>query len=313
MVQGGGGIWQNRNVVTALVFLFGLVIGSFLNVCIARLPEDESIVTPRSRCPSCKKPIQPYDNIPLLSWVLLRGRCRYCKARISVWYPAVELLTALLFVWCYYAFGISVASVKWVFFSCLVVVLTATDLRTRLLPDAVTWTGFGIGLAFSVASLPQDGIAVGLFYNLLHWVPRAEIIGVTDALVGAAFGGLFLLLAGRLYKLWRGREGMGLGDVKMMAMVGTFLGLRDTFLTILLGAILGSVIGLGIILLLYAGGWRREVARRASRRGLGGVNALRWVLASQYQLPFGSFLGVAAILIAFLGPPVFGWWFGLVR
>ncbi len=106
---------------------------------------------------------------------------------------------------------------------------------------------------------------------------------------------------------------MGLGDVKMMAMVGTFLGLRDTFLTILLGTVLGSVIGLAVILFLYAGGWRREVAQRASRRGLGGVNALRWVLASQYQLPFGSFLGVAAILIAFLGRPVFGWWFALVR
>lgn len=295
------------------MFLFGLVIGSFLNVCIARLPEDESIVTPRSHCPSCKKPIQPYDNIPLVSWVLLRGRCRYCRMRISLWYPAVELLTALIFVWCYQAFGVSVASVKWVFFSCLVVVLTVTDLRTRLIPDAVTWTGFGIGVAFSAASPPQDGIAVGLFYKLLHWVPRAEIIGVTDALVGAAFGGLMLLLAGKLYKVWRGREGMGLGDVKMMAMVGTFLGLRDTFLTILLGTILGSVIGLGVILMLYAGGWRREVAQRASRRGLGGVNVLRWVLASQYQLPFGSFLGVAAILIAFLGPPVFGWWFALVR
>ncbi len=298
--------------MTALVFLFGLVIGSFLNVCIARLPEDESIVKPRSHCPSCRKPIQPYDNIPLLSWVLLRGRCRYCKARISLWYPVVELLTALIFVWCYYAFGVSVASLKWVFFSCLVVVLTVTDLRTRLLPDAVTWTGFGIGLAFSPVSPPQDGIAIELLYRFLHRVPHAAVIGVTDALVGAAFGGLFLWVSGVFYKWWRGHEGMGLGDVKMMAMVGTFLGLRDTFLTILLGTILGSVIGLGVILLLYVGGWRREVAQRASRRGLGRVNALRWFLASQYQLPFGSFLGVAAILIAFVGPPVFGWWFALV-
>jgi leader peptidase (prepilin peptidase)/N-methyltransferase len=297
-------------VVTVLVFLFGLVIGSFLNVCIVRLPEDESIVKPGSRCPSCKKPIQPYDNIPVVSWVLLRGRCRHCKERISAWYPAVELLTALIFVWCYRAFGVSVESLKWVFFACLVVVLTVTDLRTRLLPDAVTWTGFGIGLAFSAASRPQDGIAAGLYYRLLHRLPHAAVMGVTDALVGAAFGGVFLLLAGWLYKMWRGREGMGLGDVKMMAMVGTFLGLRDTFLTILLGTILGSVIGLGVILMLYAGGWKREVAKRAARRGLGGVNALRWVLASQYQLPFGSFLGVAAILVAFLGPPIFGWWLG---
>ncbi len=300
-------------MVTALVFLFGLVIGSFLNVCIARLPEDESIVTPGSRCPSCKKPIKAYDNIPLVSWMLLRGRCRYCQARISVWYPVVELLTALIFVWCYQAFGVSVVGLKWVFFSCLVVVLTVTDLRTRLLPDAVTWTGFGIGLAFSAASPPQNGIATDLLYRLLHRLLPAPVLGVTDALVGAAFGSLFLLLVGRLYKVWRGREGMGLGDVKMMAMVGTFLGLRDTFFTILLGTVLGSVIGLAVILFLYAGGWRREVAQRAARRGLGGVNALRWVLASQYQLPFGSFLGVAAILIAFLGRPVFGWWFALVR
>ncbi len=298
--------------MTALVFLFGLVIGSFLNVCIARLPEDESIVTPGSRCPSCKKPIKAYDNIPLLSWVLLRGRCRYCRERISVWYPLVELLTALIFVWCYQAFGVSVASLKWVFFSCLMLVLTVTDLRTRLLPDAVTWTGFGIGLGFSAASPPQDGIATGLLYRLLHRLLPGPVLGVTDAVVGAAFGSLFLLLVGRLYKVWRGHEGMGLGDVKMMAMVGTFLGLRDTFFTILLGTVLGSVIGLAVILFLYAGGWRRQVAQRAARRGLGGVNALRWVLASQYQLPFGSFLGVAAILIAFLGQPFVGWWFALV-
>lgn len=302
-------MWQSRRVATALVFLLGLVIGSFLNVCIARLPEEQSIVAPRSRCPRCGAPIRPYDNIPVLSWMLLRGRCRDCRAPISPWYPAVELLTALLFVWCYQAFGVSVLGLKWLVFACLLVVLIVTDLRTRLLPDAVTWPGFGLGLAFSAAAPPQDGIALGLVAHFLHRVPPAAVLGLADALIGALFGSLMLWLAGWIYFQWRGREGLGLGDVKIMAMAGAFLGLRDTFLTILAGTLLGTVVGLGIIFVLYTGGWKRQVAQRASGRGIGRVNALRWALASRYQLPLGSFLGIAALLIALFGDAAWGWWF----
>jgi leader peptidase (prepilin peptidase) / N-methyltransferase len=302
-------MWQSRTVATAFVFLFGLLIGSFLNVCIARLPEEQSIVAPRSRCPRCGAPIRPYDNIPVLSWLLLRGRCRDCRVRISLWYPVVELLTAFLFVRCYQAFGISLFGLKWLFFACLLVVLTVTDLRKRLLPDAVTWPGFGLGLAFSAAAPPQDGIALGLISRFLHRLPPAAVLGVADALIGALFGSLMLWLAGWVYLRWRGREGMGFGDVKMMAMVGAFLGLRDTFLTILAGTLLGTAVGIGIIVVLYASGWKHEVAQRASQRGLGRLNSLRWALASRYQLPLGSFLGIAALLIALFGDAAWGWWF----
>jgi leader peptidase (prepilin peptidase)/N-methyltransferase len=301
-------MWQSRIVLTALVFLFGLVIGSFLNVCIVRIPEEQSIVRPGSRCPRCGKPIRFYDNVPVVSWLLLRGRCRDCAAPISPWYPAIELLTALFFLWCYRTFGISRVGFKWLFFGCLLIVLTVTDLRTRLLPDAVTWTGFGIGLAFSAAVPPQDGIAWELIWRVLHRLAPSPVAGLADALIGALFGSLLLWLAGWLYRIWRRREGMGFGDVKMMAMVGAFLGLRDTFLTILVGTVLGSVIGLAIIFLFYAGGWKRKVAERASQRGLGSVNSMRCVLASQYQLPFGTFLGIAALLVTFLGPVAMAWW-----
>ena len=292
----------------AFAFFFGLVVGSFLNVCITRIPEDQSVITPRSRCPHCFHPIRVQDNIPLLSWCLLRGRCRDCRARISLWYPVIELLTGLYFVWCYNAFGLSVPGVKWLFFGCFLIVLTVTDLRARLLPDAVTWTGFGIGLAFSVAAPPQDGIASPLIWRVLHLVPPRAVVGLTDALLGAAFGGLMLYLAGWLYRKWRGREGMGMGDVKMMAMAGAFLGLRDAFLTILIGTALGTVIGLGIVLALYASGWKREVARRASRRGLGSVRAVRYALASRYQLPLGAFLGVAALAVVAFADYALHWW-----
>ena len=302
------GMWQSRVVVTALVFLFGLVIGSFLNVCIVRIPEEQSIVRPGSRCPRCRKSIRYYDNVPVVSWLLLRGRCRDCGARISLWYPAIELLTAFFFVWCYRTFGVSPIGLKWLFLGCLLIVLTVTDLRARLLPDAVTWTGFGIGLALSAAVPPQDGIAWRLIWRVLHRLPHPAVAGLLDALIGALFGSFMLWLAGWLYRKWRGREGMGLGDVKMVAMVGAFLGPRDTFLTILAGTVLGTAIGLGILILLYAGGWKRRVAERASRRGLGSVNAIRCVLASQYQLPFGSFLGIAALLVVFLRPFATAWW-----
>jgi hypothetical protein len=140
-----------------------------------------------------------------------------------------------------------------------------------------------------------------------HTAPPPMVIGVLDALVGAAFGSGLLLVAATLYKLIRKRDGMGMGDVKMMAMVGAFLGIRGAFLTIAVGTLLGSVIGIAIVTTLYAVGWRKEIAERAHRRGLGGKNSLRWTLAAEYQLPLGSFLGMAAFLIVFALP-----WTGLM-
>jgi leader peptidase (prepilin peptidase) / N-methyltransferase len=289
-------------VVIAFFFLFGIAIGSFLNVCIARIPEGVSVVSPGSRCPGCGKPIKAYDNVPLLGWLWLRGKCRSCGLPISTMYPLVELITGLLFVACYFDFGISQTTVKWLMFTCLILVLTVTDLRVRILPDLVNWPGFAVGLFLSAVVPPDDGTVFWLSESFFHRVPSSHVVGFLDGLLGAAFGSLLLWGAAALYKAVRGREGMGLGDVKMMAMVGAFLGLRGTFLTILLGTFLGSVVGGAIIVVLYASGWQLALAQRASRRSLGTVNDLRWTIASQYQLPLGTFLGIAALLVVYLGP-----------
>lgn len=290
-------------MVVALFFIFGIVFGSFLNVCIARIPEGLSIVSPRSRCPRCETPIKSYDNVPVFAWLWLRGKCRSCGNPISPMYPLVEFATGLLFVLCYLEYGIGPATLKWVVFTCLIVVLTITDLRVRLLPDRVNWPGFVVGLLFSTVVPPSD--ADFIFIASISWfhkIPPPYLVGLIDGLLGAAFGSLLLWGIAVLYKLWRGREGMGMGDVKMMAMVGAFLGLRGTFLTILFGTLLGSIIGGAVILALYASGWQLALAERASRRNLGSLRDLRWAIASQYQLPLGTFLGVAALLIVFLGP-----------
>jgi leader peptidase (prepilin peptidase) / N-methyltransferase len=294
-------------VVITIFFLFGIVIGSFLNVCITRIPENLSIVRPGSHCPRCKAPIKPYDNLPILSWILLRGKCRACALPISPMYPSVELLTGLIFVTSYLGYGVTQETFKWLFFSCLIIVLTITDLRVRMIPDAVTWPGFGAGLVFSAFLPPDDGVALLLFWKLPHWAHRDFLLGLLSACLGAAFGSLFLWGAGAFYKFLRGRDGLGLGDVKMMAMAGTFMGLRATFLTILVGTFLGSVIGLSVVTALYAGGWKRRLAERASRKGLGGVRSLRLAIASQYQLPLGTFLGIAALLIVQAAPILSRW------
>jgi leader peptidase (prepilin peptidase)/N-methyltransferase len=288
-------------LVIAFILAFGLVIGSFLNVCILRIPEDVSIVTPGSHCPRCQTPIRWYDNVPVLGWLWLRAKCRNCGLPISGMYPLVELATGLLFVACYLEFGPTQTAVKWLFFTCLIIVLTITDLRVRMLPDLVNWPGFAAGLFFSTAVPPNDGLAEYL-YSVLHRVPTRPVQGLLDGLLGAAFGSFLLWAVAATYKRVRGRDGMGLGDVKMMAMIGAFLGVRGAFLTILLGTLLGTVVGVTVIAGLYFAGGQRRLAERASRRGLGSVNALRWAIASQYQLPLGTFLGIAALLVVYFGP-----------
>ena len=284
-------------MVIVFFFLFGIVIGSFLNVCITRIPEEISIVSPGSRCPRCETPIKPYDNVPVFAWLWLRGKCRACGQPISPMYPLIELSTGLLFVAAYLDFGITQATVKWIFFTCLVIVLTVTDLRVRMLPDVINWPGFAAGVLFSAFVPPNDGIAQFLSYRLFQVRLPGAAAGVLDGLTGAAFGSLLLLGLAKGYKAARGREGMGMGDVKMMAMVGAFLGVRGTFLTLFLGSLLGSVIGLSVVLALYLGGWKSALAKRARRRGLGTERGLRWTIASQYQLPLGTFLGIGALMV----------------
>ena len=268
--------------IAIFVFLFGLIIGSFLNVCISRLPAGKSVVRPRSRCPKCGKHIKPYDNIPVVSYFFLAGRCRNCKAKISPVYPAVELLTGLLFLSCYLMSGNSVVTVKWAAFSAILVVLIFTDWRERILPDSVNFTGLAIALIVSFFVRPEDGTAAWLANRMFEFPPPPPVISFVDAVIGAAIGGGLLWLVGEAYFRLRGREGMGFGDVKMMLMAGAFLGLRRTILTIFAGSLLGAVLGAIFIL--------------ASRKG------------STYELPFGTFLGAAALLVVFFGTPVVEWY-----
>ena len=299
-------MWQSEVVTIAFVyvfvFLFGLIIGSFLNVCITRIPEELSIVLPGSRCPRCGAAIHPLDNIPVLSWVMLGGKCRDCQEPISAMYPAIELLTGILFLLCFMQFGLSVTLGKWLFYTGLILVLSVTDLRTRLLPDAVTLPGLGMGLVFSAAVPPRNGVAFLLLERFTHRALPVPVVGLADGLLGAGFAALFLWGTGRAYRAWKGRDGMGLGDVKMMAMVGAFVGLRDTLTVMLLGTLLGSIGGIWMIVGLYAGGYKRGVAERAVRRGMGAVNRLRWTLARRYWIPLGTYLGVGALLVLYLLP-----------
>lgn len=286
-------------IIAALFFLFGIVIGSFLNVCITRIPEGLSIVSPGSRCPRCLTPIKPYDNVPILGWIWLAGKCRSCKLPISPMYPLIELLTGLLFVACFLRFGLTAEAGKWILFSCLIVVLAITDVRVRLLPDVITWPGFAAGMLLSFFINVNDGSGYILGVRLLHRRLSDTAVSVVDAALGAAFGSMFLWGVATLYRAVRGREGMGRGDVKMMALIGAFLGLRGTFLTILLGTLLGSTLGVLVILAIFVSGWKSRLAERASRRGKGTVRALRWTIASRYHLPLGTFLAAGALTVMF--------------
>lgn len=284
-------MWQSEIVlptqfIAVFVFVLGVIIGSFLNVCISRLPQGKSVVRPTSRCPKCGKSIKPYDNIPMLSYFFLAGKCRACKMRISPVYPAVELLTGLLFLACYAVFGNSAETIKWAAFSAILIVLIFTDWRERLLPDTVNFTGLAIGLIASFFVRSDDGTALWIANRLFEFPPPRPVISFVDALIGAAVGGGLLWLVGEGYFRLRGREGMGLGDVKMMLMAGAFLGLRRTILTILAGSVLGAILGAILIL--------------SSRKG------------SEYELPFGTFLGVAALLVVFFGTPVVTWYQSLL-
>ena len=284
-------MWHIRFVASGMliavfVFVFGLIIGSFLNVCIVRIPGGKSIVLPASACVKCGAPIRPYDNIPVVSYLLLRGKCRKCENPISAMYPVVEFLTGLLFLGCYEVFGLTTEALKWAIFSAIMIVLVFTDLRERILPDVVNFTGLGLGLLLSFFTTPVDGTALALTKRIFEFPPPAPVLSFVDALLGAAAGSGLLWLVSEVYFRLRGREGMGMGDVKMMLMAGAFLGLKRTLLTIFTGSVLGSILGIIVI-----------VARRKD---------------SDYELPFGTFLGMAALLVVFFGTPIVYWYQGLL-
>src|SRR5215216_5322616 len=275
-----------------LAGVFGAVIGSFLNVIIHRVPLEESIVFPNSRCPSCGGGIAFYDNIPVLSYVVLRAKCRHCKEHISFRYPAVELLTAALFVGVAWHNGLSAALPFDLVFASALLVLVFIDAENMILPNVITYPGIVFALVARIAIPYLTGrphfddipsLSGGALADMPVWV-----ISLAGALIGALIGGGSLWLMGWTWEKLRGIEAMGLGDVKMMFMVGAYLGWRLTILTIFFGVLTGSIIGIFLM------------ARQGQRN-------------MQMLLPFGVFLGLGAIAALLFGAPVVEWYAGQFR
>jgi leader peptidase (prepilin peptidase)/N-methyltransferase len=293
-------------------FVLGLAFGSFLNVCIYRMPLGLSVVAPRSACPGCKQAIAFYDNIPLLSWILLRGRCRRCGTRISARYLLVELLTGLLFLVCYWHFGLTLEMLKYWVFAFLLLGLIFTDAETKLLPDKLTLPGLALGLLFSLA-VPVRDLASQFLPGVVN-LPFSQdvvmrILWLTDSLLGAALGASFIYGAGAIYLRWRGMEGMGLGDVKLMAMVGAFLGMKLTVFTVFTASVAGSLFGLGTVLVVWLKRRHRFMKRLGNARAAGrrGWQSAQMVYR-YYQMPFGVFLGSMALLALFFGNSFLRWY-----
>lgn len=260
-------------VWVALAFLAGLLIGSFLNVCVFRLPRDLSVVSPsRSFCPECERMIAWYDNIPVVSYLMLGGKCRYCKQPIGWRYPFVELATGVLFAVMIAVFGPTLEGIKYCVYAAILVDLIATDFEERILPDEFTLGGVVVGLVFAYFVPLQPVLANFLFPSLID----TPWLSVAESAIGASVVSILFWGFATLYGKLRKKEMLGLGDVKMIAMIGAFVGLPLVMLTLMLGALLGSIVGGAFIL----------IARKE---------------AGSYELPLGSFLGVAAVAVVFWG------------
>jgi len=249
----------------AALAVLGMAVGSFLNVCIHRLPRGGSIVSPGSNCPHCGYVLKWYDNVPVVSYAMLGGRCRSCRAAISIRYPIVELLTMAIFVAHYLVFGLDILLVPRLTFAVALIVLFAIDLEHHLLPNLITLPGIVVGLLFSIMLPP----------------------GIVDSVIGALAGGGVLWLVGEAYYRYSGQEGMGGGDVKMLAMIGAFLGWKLMVLTLVLSSILGSIIGVMVI---------------AFKRG-----------GMKYALPYGTFLSLAALVSSLYGQRILDWYLGFYQ
>ena len=234
--------------------LLGAVVGSFLNVCIYRIPEGRSIVFPASHCPVCSQPIRWYDNVPIISFLILKGKCRKCAQRISPLYPFVELLTALMAVLLFRKYGLSLDFLFAFLFTCALIVITFVDLRHQIIPDVITLPG-----------IPLFALAAIFFMD----------ITIKDSLIGILAGGGFLYLVAITYQLLTKREGMGGGDIKLLAMLGGFLGWQSIWFIIMAGSIVGAVVGIPVMI------WKGKDTR--------------------YPIPFGPFLSAAAMGYLFWG------------
>lgn len=302
-------------ILALAVFALGLAFGSFLNVCIYRLPRELSTVTPGSACPNCKHPVRFYDNIPVLSWLILGGRCRDCKAPISPRYLVIELLTAAIFLACYAHFGLSLAMLKYCVFAFLLIGLIFADAETFLLPDKMTLPGIGLGVAFSLF-VPVNDLASQLLSGFSVPVSSGvswHVFSLVDALAGAVVGAAFIYGAGAIYMRFRGVEGMGFGDVKLMAMIGAFLGTKLTIFTIFAASIAGSLFGVWTLFAVWRKRTRRRIAHHEPARE---ARSRAWTSAlialRRHQMPFGVFLGGMAMVALFFGNSFLTWYWRLL-
>jgi len=252
--------------VLVTVFLLGTIVGSFLNVCIYRIPEGKSVVSPPSHCPKCENRIRWYQNIPILSYLFLKGRCGFCKVKISPRYALVELLTGLLFVAVLWYFGFSYATLIYWLFVASLIVITFIDLDHQIIPDVISLPGIPIGFVCSF---------------LIPWLPSL------DSLLGILLGGGLLLSIAWLYEVLAKREGMGGGDIKLLAMLGAFLGWKAIFPIIFFASVGGTLIGVPLML--------------ANKEN------------SRFALPFGPFLATAALVYLFWGQNIISWYLSFYR
>jgi leader peptidase (prepilin peptidase)/N-methyltransferase len=303
-------------ILGAGFFLFGLIFGSFLNVCIYRLPRGLSVVSPRSACPECHAPIASFDNIPVLSWLILGGRCRHCRAAITPRYAAVELTCGLLFLLSFLHFGLTVESAKGCLLCFLFLGLTFTDAETHLLPDAMTLPGLGIALIFSFFAL-VPGPAYNLFPS--HFEGSSTLLNVdiqlglrsfANSLMGAAIGSGVLYAIAWVYLRIRKVDGMGLGDVKLMAMAGAFFGPALTLFVLCTASLLGGAFGVFVLVAVFR---KRLIRYRASARSQ--ATARAWQAAQiamrGMEIPFGVFLCVMSIVTWFYGARMIQAYLGL--
>ncbi|MDZ7640147.1 MAG: prepilin peptidase [Bryobacterales bacterium] len=255
-----------------IAFLLGLLVGSFLNVCIHRLPQELAVWNPaRSFCPRCRQTLAWYDNVPVLSYLLLRGKCRHCGAPISWRYPAVELFTAILFAFIA-ALGLPpVYTAKFVVFAAIMVVLIVSDFEERFLPDAFTLGGAVVGVVFAYYA----PVKLGALAFILQGTYGPQLASAIEAVFAAVALSGILWVLGEIYYRIRGKEGLGLGDVKMLATLGAFLGLQGAMLSLMAASVAGTLLGVGYMMVA-----RKDFAT--------------------YELPLGSFLGIAGLLVGYM-------------
>jgi leader peptidase (prepilin peptidase)/N-methyltransferase len=269
---------SNFTILYLFSFFFGSAIGSFLNVCIYRLPREESIVLPPSNSTSCNNPIRFYDNIPMISYLFLRGKCRSCRERISPVYLIVEVLSGLICALLVWRFGFSLTTLFYFVFLSALVVITFIDLEHMIIPNVITFPGIVVGIIY--AGLKTDWNTAHLLFgssrlNLESIIRILNGVPIIDSIFGIILGGGVLFLIGFLYEVIRKREGMGMGDVKLLAMIGAFLGWKGVIFVVFISSLIGTVVGISII--LY-------------KRG-----------DLKYAIPYGPFLSLAAALYCYTG------------